>query len=738
MACEQWPDKKGSTSTTRWYNSPRRVLLLWVAFCLVLGVSGWLFGMRTVIPGPSSREALLRYHGEQLAFQAGIPPTDTLTTLLHHNEKTADSPEFRSAIASLVEMLRQKKKETSPDSLFRSVRTVGYSVFLDDQSIFVSSDKHSVLVLAQTELPVSESAKEFSHLPALFEHWLKSHPGFTLGYLSEGTGDNEIFDLINSDLDHSLIYTIPLTLLILVWAFQSFVTALFPMAIALGSLIASLGFSAFFSHLSEPVSATAAQLVVLLVLAIGIDYSLLMVTRVREELRRGQNYRSAVYIARRTTGTAIVWSGVTVACSLFGLLLMDDTILTSMAHVSIVAVLLTVASTICALPALLLVFQRFVERVPQRSHETRSLLSISLNRPILTLLGSIVLLLVLVSPLRHIVLGSTLERDILPSSMQSSRAYRMLEGFFPDYAGSNFWIVAKLPHESDADEVLDEFFSTLVLEQDVSGPIEAHYSDDRTVARFEFSTSGNGNEEKNQQLISTIRNTYIPEILEPAGIKGFVSGVLPFVTDEAARYSGRTPIVLTVVLSLSFLFLLVAFRSLAIACKAIVLNLLSAGAAFGVLTFLFQGATFEGWNYGVIESFVPALLFSILFGLSMDYHVFLLSRIQEEAGKGLSTEESVRIGINNTSRTITSAALIMTCVFVIIACLELPVMRQLGVGLALAVLLDATLIRSVLLPSSMILLGKWNWYFPKWLRWLPRLHLESEPISFPKGPGSRF
>ena len=225
-------------------------------------------------------------------------------------------------------------------------------------------------------------------------------------------------------------------------------------------------------------------------------------------------------------------------------------------------------------------------------------------------------------------------------------------------------------------------------------------------------------------VIEDIRKDLAPRLLENSGITVGVSGNLPFVVDEKARYTERTPWVLGAVVLVSAIFLLIAFRSIAVAIKAMLLNLLSTGASFGLMVLLFQHQIVDAWQYGVIESFVPALLFSILFGLSMDYHVFLLSRIQEEAMHGGSTADAVQRGISATSRTITSAALIMAGVFAIIATLELPVMKQLGVGLAIAVVLDATIIRSLLLPASMVLLGKWNWYLPSWLQWLPRVRVD--------------
>ena len=241
--------------------------------------------------------------------------------------------------------------------------------------------------------------------------------------------------------------------------------------------------------------------------------------------------------------------------------------------------------------------------------------------------------------------------------------------------------------------------------------------------RFQYILPGDANSKPSHEFLHSIRDELIPQFLTPQGVEGNVSGNVPYVVDQSERYAERTPRVVGVVLVLSMVFLLLAFRSIAIPCKAVLLNLLSTVAAFGAMVAIFQWGIFGHWHFSVIEGFVPGLLFSILFGLSMDYHVLLLSRIQEEIHQGAATTQAVRIGIGSTFRTITGAALIMASVFVVAATLELPIMKQLGVGLAIAVLLDATVVRSLLLPASMVLLGQWNWYLPRWLRWLPQLKI---------------
>ncbi|MCB0321621.1 MAG: MMPL family transporter, partial [Bdellovibrionales bacterium] len=443
-----------------------------------------------------------------------------------------------------------------------------------------------------------------------------------------------------------------------------------------------------------------AQLVVLLVLAIGIDYSLFLISRIREEERGGKDYRSAVVVARSTTGVAILWSGLIVALSLCGLFLMGDTVLASMALVSIISVLVTVLGSVYVLPSILLLLGRRLEfgRLPiLGSRKERPLLKswwlrLSLEFPMRTVLALSVLFAALTYFALQLQLGSTVEPTLLPRTMQSYHAFQHLEREFPDFAGIDFSVIVwgdRVDEHEDEGE-FDEFYDVLNSYDSVRGPIYTEYSEDGSLLRMHFVALGWGNNPVNLNLIHDLRGEVFPKYFEPLGLSASVSGTLPFVVDDIDRYTQRTPTVFSVVLLLSLTFLLVAFRSIVVPIKAIVLNILSTLAAFGVLVLAFQKSGVPGWSFEVIESFVPPLLFSILFGLSMDYHVFLMSRVNEEFLRGKDTKAAVRSGIESTFRTITGAALIMVSVFVIIATLELPIMKELGFGLAVAVLLDAT------------------------------------------------
>lgn len=716
------------------------LICCWLAGSLVLfGVGTWL-GFKTVLPGPSSRLALLENQGEQLAIAAGIPPRDHVLLMLTHPRLKVSDVEFLRARDSLWNLLHEAQyteELTAGDKqseLFLDIQTAGHNLLHDN--LFTAVDGQQLLFIAETRAVVDQSAQALLSFPTRIDQWSKNFPDFKISYLSKGLGDNEIFALINRDLDRSLIFTLPLSLLVLAWTFSSLVAALVPLLFALVSLAAALGITAFFSELVGPISATAAQLVVLLVLAIGVDYSLFIISRMREEVQAGRTYPEAIAISQQTAGRAVVLSGVTVALSLSGLLLMQDTILTSMAAVSIAATIITVLSCVTVLPSLLWILGPVIEygriRRPRQGRDDSTLsalLQVSISHPKSVLVVAAGLILGLCYFSTMIRLGSTVQPQTLPQSLQLTKAFSTMRQAFPNSVGSDISIILSatdlLVREQDG--TVPQFLQQLSEIPELHGPVRVDRSKDNTVVRYHFVVAGNINDPATHVAVSNVRTNLLPALLRSTGIQANLSGTLPYAVDDDQRYGKKTWRVYAAVLGLSMVFLLVAFRSIVVPIKAILLNLLSTGAAFGVLVILFQGTVkinvLQELNYGVIESFVPALLFAILFGLSMDYHVFLLARVREEVLRGCETDLAIKRALTTTSRTITSAALIMVSVFSIIATLELPVMKQLGIGLAVAVFLDATVVRSLLLPASLKLLGNWNWYLPKGLSWLPKISI---------------
>jgi RND superfamily putative drug exporter len=485
------------------------------------------------------------------------------------------------------------------------------------------------------------------------------------------------------------------------------------------SLSCSLGLAAIFSHLLFPISATAAQLVVLLVMAVGTDYSLFLITRVRQEVADGAGYREAVLEARGTTGVAVFWSGVTVAASLMGLLLARDSILSSMAIVAVLSVIVALIYTLYVLPSVLILAGRFLEWGTLRARHSNSGKSVmssfilwSTRNPKTALCCSSLLLAALGAFCLQIKLGSTMQPELLPRRMPSSQLAHDLRQFFPEAAGADLTLIFHAPSlgKLEEDGALQDFIDEFEAREQVRGPVSVEWSDDQSTARYQYSIRGSSLDSENERLVLDVKERMIPAHLLSRNIQGFLSGKLAYDIDQELKYRKVNFAVFSSILLVSLAFLLFAFESVVIPIKALILNLLSSAAAFGLLVLLFQK---YGWRYGVVESFVPALLFAILFGLSMDYHLFLISSIKEEVDRGKSTRLAVESAISRTYGVISSAATIMASVFLVISFLDLPLMKQLGLGLAFAVILDATLIRCILLPASVVLLGEMNWYLPQ-------------------------
>jgi len=685
---------------------------------IVLGIVLIFLGISTSLPGPDSEETLKNDPGEIISMAHGLYRTDTLVSVIGSTTRDVSDPIFTSSRESFVELLK-KITDMEGKPIFSSVKTLGHSWAQED--LFVSNDKHNLLVIAETNEIVHKSPNLMKRILSDIDRWRSENSAFSLFYSSSGVISNELFALINYDLDTSLKYTVPITAIILIWTFGTLGSSFLAMTVTALSLISALGVSSLLSHLVHPLSATAAQLVVLIVMAIGTDYALFYIARLRQEIRAGAGLREALLKTSRTTGIAIIWSGITVAASLSGLLLVGDPILTSMAAVSIVAVIITLIFTLKFLPCLLVIFQRLIEWGRVRSFsesiakgDNRWVLR-SVQYPRLSLALSLLFLLSIGYFCAKMNLGSTMQARLMPQKMQSSQAIEIIDKLFPQFSGTDLTLILNADNlrDKDSNEELELFFEQLQLEERLHGPLSIHWSADGKVARYDYRVKGTSQDQANRKLLEKLRIDLIPNYLVRSGVNGFISGKLNFDLEQEDFHKKKLFIVLISILGASLIFLMMAFESLVIPIKALLLNALSTSAAFGVLVLLFQ---LFGWRYGVIESFVPALLFSILFGLSMDYHLLLISRVQEYVRDGFKTRDAVVRAISETYGIISGAAVIMTSVFIVISFLELPLMKQLGIGLACAIILDATIVRCVLLPASVILLGERNWYLPKFLK----------------------
>lgn len=614
----------------------------------------------------------------------------------------------------------------------------------DQATNVLSADGTTALVTASISGDNNEATVKADAIRPLAEQFKKDYPGLTIYAFNNRLINTDFGNYINSSLDGLLLPTLIVTFLILLIASRSAIAAFVPIALALSAIIGAMGMVGIYSRAISPVSQYVVQIVVLIGLAVAVDYSLFVISRFRTERSAGRDKFGSIEIASSTAGRAVFFSGLAVMISLGALLLVDDDIFKSIAIGSIAVVLISVLGSLTFLPAVLSILDRKVMRfgVPFLSRDRgegrgiwATIVRVATNRAVIAAVAAGSLLILVSAPVSKLQLGSTTsDVSTLPHSVEGVAAWDLISTKWPQGRNLTIEVIvtnAKQPQTAAA--VKD--FAAVLKSGKIAGvnasTTKIDYSGDGTVADIQTAIPGGPNDLVNWDLARSFRTSVVPTYFGSlADTKVYVSGEATYTMDYSNWYGDQMPLVIIFVLGMSFLLLLVAFHSIVIPIKAIILNLLSAGAAFGVLVLLFQEGWFKdftGIRPNVIEAWAPAMIFTILFGLSMDYHVFILTRVKEARDRGLASTDAVVKGITITAGTVTSAAAIMVCVFGAFFTIQLAIMQELGVGLAVAILVDATLVRSLLLPSLMKLLGEWNWWMPPFLRWIPRVTIEGEP-----------
>jgi RND superfamily putative drug exporter len=650
---------------------------------------------------------------------------------------TVDDPAFAAAISDMVARLAavQSTADGTAGPVFEQLAD---PTTAPAEAGLVSPDRTTVRIAARVPGDGETLVARLKPVPAAVAEIKAAHPGYTIHALNNALANDEISELINGGLDASLRLTIPLTFLILLIAFGAVVAAVIPLVLAITALLAAFGILGLYSQAVAPVSPYASQLVVLIGLAVAVDYSLFMLTRFRTERRHGRDRLSAIHVASNTAGRAVFFSGLAVMISIGGLFLLDDPLFRSMAIGTISVVLVAVIGSLTFLPATLAILGDGVNRlrlpVVGRDREEGSgfwaiLVRAVMRRPLIAAAATTLILLALASPVLRLHMGQA-DFTAFPDSLDGVQAVNLLNEKWPSGSTLELAVVVTRADEEPTKAAIERMTDTVLAIDGLSEPTKTFVSSDGHVALVSYVMSGGSNDLRNRDIVREVRSTVVPSAFAGlAGVDIFVTGDAAYTLDIVDFYARGMPLIMAFVLTLSFLLLLIAFRSIVIPIKAILLNLLSTGAAYGVLVWVFQDGNLAdviGFKPGPIEGFIPVFIFTILFGLSMDYHVFILTRIKEARDRGMSSNEAVARGIAITSGTITSAAAIMVVVFGVFVTLELTIIKQLGLGLAVAVFLDATIVRSVLLPASMRLLGDWNWWLPGWLGWLPRVTIEGE------------
>jgi uncharacterized membrane protein YdfJ with MMPL/SSD domain len=709
----------------------------WLAFAVLAVVVGNAVGAKQMkswaIANGDSRKA------EQILDEASFKLPARESVLIQSAWSGVSSQAFSSAVAGVVQTLSGQ-----PD-----VENVVSPIQNPDAGL-ISKDRHSALVQFDVKGKAEKAQDKVAPILAAIDGVQASNPSVIIEEFGQASSDYQVGKRFEKDMGRAELTSVPLTIAILLVAFGSLVAAGVPVLLAFSAVLAATGLNQIVSQLVPTDEQTIAAIILMIGMAVGIDYSLFYLRREREERQKGHSPHDSLLRAARTSGQAVLVSGVTVLIAMAGMFVSGNSLFMSIGLGTMIVVLCAMIGSLTVLPALLHRLGDKVEwgRIPLRRSRVRDdgpwgrFVGNVLERPLAALIASAGALLVLALPAfgLHTKLPNLTD---LPHDLKIVRTYERIQKAFPG-SQTPAVVVVRAPNVTSPElrHAFDLFRQRARATGQLFDPFTVTVNPAKTVARIDFAIAGNGDDEASMSALHTLRDTVIPPIARTLpDVEVAVTGVTAGTYDFNHQMSSRLPWVFLFVLGLAFTLLLLTFRSVVIAATAVAMNLLSVGAAYGILVAVFQ----HGWfadvfgfqTNGAVVSWLPLFLFVVLFGLSMDYHVFILSRIKELHDGGITTDDAVRLGITRTAGTVTSAAIIMVAVFGLFATLSLIMMQQMGFGLAIAVLIDATVVRAVLVPSTMKLLGEWNWYLPTWLEWLPSLAPEGEAEPEPKrrGPG---
>jgi putative drug exporter of the RND superfamily len=646
-------------------------------------------------------------------------------------------PDFEATVLSVVEELREDD----------TVKTI-VSFYESGESALVAEDNNAVLIIVDLHNTdgLTWDDIEVGPLLEIVEDAAAEADGFEIAVFSSNLLEDQLEEIITEDFSRILIYSLVIGLVILIFAFGAPVAAVVPLVMALGSIFTALGIAALVSQ-AFPLVDLYAEILLLMGLAVGIDYSLFIISRFRSERAGGREKMDAIAVASNTTGRAVFYAGITVILSLAGLTLTRDLTFISLSLGAVIVVFVSTIASLTLLPALLAVLGNSVNwlRIPFLSGPSDSGDSGSsggsggsgnfwgaitdrvLARPVVLAMITAAALIVLAIPAGSLNLGFNVGANSLPDAAEGKRAAQLVEQHFSGSLILPARIVIDAPDVAapGITAAVESFNETIEASDAFLGVAGSNVNDAGDLMVIRVTLAGNIDDDESNDAVRLLREQIIPEAFAGTGAGVYVTGDTADGLDFTDRMYSSAVWVFLFVLGLSFLLMLVMFRSIVIPLKAIALNLLSVAAVYGVLVAVFQWgwgiSVFGSEATGVIEAWLPLFLFGILFGLSMDYHMLVLNRIKEDYDHTGNTEHAISMGVRLTAGQITSAALIMVGVFATFATSRILGLQQFGVGLAVAVFIDATVIRVILLPASMKLLGDSNWYLPSWLDWLPKV-----------------
>jgi uncharacterized membrane protein YdfJ with MMPL/SSD domain len=716
----------------RWSAQHRKTAIWgWIAFVVVAFVIGNAVGTHK----PDHQDYIGQSGQAAKLFDDHFPKKDDEEVIVQAPKGGhATDPSVRRAVAATIAAVSGRPGVTDVKSPYETVNAGQ-----------ISKDGRSVLVEFSIKGDEKATADRVDPTIAAVNEVKAANPGVFVGQFGGASAEKAITKAQNDDSSKSMMLSLPATLIVLLLAFGALVAAGIPLLLGLTAVFATIGLVGPVSHL-VPMDSTVTEVVLLVGLAVGVDYSLFYLRREREERANGAGKLEAIHTAAASSGRAVLVAGSTVMVAMAGMFFAGLSIFTALGVGAIMVVAVAMIGSLTVLPAVLASLGDRVEkgRIPILHRFRRNdgdsrvwgwILDRVLKRPALSAVIATALLIVMALPAfgMHTVLSGT---DDYSRKLEVMQVYDRMQAAFP--GGQIPAVVAieakdvTTPQIAAATKAMGD---KAIATGEFNAPLSVDVSPDKHVAMISVPMQGKGTDGASVQALETLRGGIVDSTVAraPGVDHAYVTGEAAGTKDFNDLLKSKAPIVFAFVLTFAFVLLLVTFRSIVIPIKAIVLNLLSVGASYGLLTWIFQNGRFQdqlGYTAnGGIASWLPIFLFVILFGLSMDYHVFILSRVREAFDRGMKTEDAVAHGIKATAGTVTSAAIVMVVVFGMFATESGIEMKELGIGLAAAILIDATIVRAVLLPAAMKLLGKWNWYLPRKLDWLPKV--SHEPVAQP-------
>jgi RND superfamily putative drug exporter len=718
---------------------PWRVLGIWIVVLAlaVLAASGLGDALTTSSNFTTKPESEVGADLLRDRLRGDRPVTETV--IVRSDTTTVDDAAFAAVVDETARALTAMTEVVKSAPTYYQAKAAGS----EDAAAMVSADRHATIIPVTFVGTYDTAEKQAdTYLATVAAQGTSDVQVLTVGDLSTNKVSN---DLAEKDLTHAESLSLPLTIVILAVVFGALVAVGVPLVLSIASIVLALGLTAVVGRFTD-LSFYVVNMITMIGLAVGIDYTLFVVSRYREERRRGHAKLDAIEIAGGTATKAVVFSGGTVVLALMGMFLIPLTVFHSLGAGAVLAAISAVAGTLTLVPALLGLLGDKIDwpRRRQADGQTNArtgerpsagfwarFTRVVMARPALFAVAAVGLLVACTVPYFDLNRGSAGVETLPPSEVKT--AYQILSR---DFAAGMIAPV-EIVVDGDANDAAVRAAVANLQQEMTSDPVFGSSSVTTNAAGdltlISTPLKADGASQDATDAVWRLRDRLVPAAFAGTAATVYVSGGPAFNADYFHIVDTSTPTVFAFVLGLSFVLLLIAFRSVVISAKAIAMNLLSVGAAYGLMVLVFQKGYLHGFfgfeQTPIIEAWVPIFLFCVLFGLSMDYHVFLLSRVREHFDATGRNTESVAVGLQSTAKIITGAAGIMVVVFASFATGELVAFQQMGFGMAVAVFLDATVVRSILVPAAMALLGNRNWYLPRWLGWLPNLSVEGTPAA---------